>query len=200
MLNRLGDALWLGRIGRPQLKSTFILCHVKYRLREAIHLAGHVDTLRLNKFDKAIDASITTSTPNSWLRSLMFTGMASPATTSSSFHAQAEGDSDYGSDFSAGEEEILHRLLTEQERVQVIEDNPIVTDREYHGPAQTIRVPRVIGRGRISHSLQEESNIAKDKGLSSAALQSEDPDCELLPFMLCVKTTLTDAEASSEPS
>ena len=127
----------------------------------------------------------------------MFTGMASPATTASNFHAQVEGSSDYGSDFSANEEEIVNRLLAEQERVEIIEDNPIVTDLEYHDPVQTVQVPRVIGRGRINDALLEESNIAKDNRLSSAAVQSVDPNCELPPCILCVKTTLTDAEASS---
>ena len=126
----------------------------------------------------------------------MFTGMASPATTSSDFNTQAEGDCDYGSDFSAEEEEIVNRLLVE---IEVIEDNPIVTDLEYHDPTQTVRVPQVIGRERIN-GLLEESNIAKDDRLSSAAVQSDHWDCEPLPSILCVETTLTDAEASSEPS
>lgn len=109
----------------------------------------------------------------------MFLGMASPATTISNFYAQAGGDSDYGSDFSAEEEEIVNRLLAEQERVEVIENNPIVTDLEYHDPAQTVRVPRVIDRGRISDALLAESNITKDTRLSSAAIQPEHQDCKL---------------------
>jgi hypothetical protein len=112
----------------------------------------------------------------------MFTGMASPATASSGFHAQTEGDSDYGSDFSTEEEEIVNRLLTEQEHVEVIEDNPIVTDLEYHDPAQTVRVPRVIGRGRISDALLEESSTPNVNRLSSAAIQPGDPDCEPFPL------------------
>jgi hypothetical protein len=127
----------------------------------------------------------------------MFPGMASPATTSSNFHAHVEGDSDYGSDFSAEEEDIVNRLLA---RVEVAEDNPIVTDLEYHDPAQTVRVPRVIGRGQVSHAPLGESSVAKGNGLSSAAVQSEQPYCEFPSPILCDKTTLTDAEASSEPS
>lgn len=111
----------------------------------------------------------------------MFTGMASPATTSSTFHAQVEGDSDYGSDFSPEEEEIVNRLLAEQERVEAIEENRIVTDLEYHDPAQTVRVPRIIRRARISDALLEESSIAKDNRLSGAAVKPEQPDCELPP-------------------
>jgi hypothetical protein len=130
----------------------------------------------------------------------MFTGMTSPATTISDFHAQVKCDSDYGSDFSAEEEEIVNRLLGQQERVEVIEDNPIVIDLEYHDSAQTVRVPRVIGRGRISAALMEESSIAKDNALSSLAVQSDHPDREPLPYILCVETALTDAEASSELS
>jgi hypothetical protein len=129
----------------------------------------------------------------------MFTGMASPATTSSDFRAKVEGDSDYGSDFSAEEEEIVSRLLAEQERVEVIEDNTIVTDLEYHDPAENVRVPRVIGRRRISDALLEESSVAKDNGLSRAAVKSEQPGCEFSSPILCDMTTLTDAEASSEP-
>jgi len=114
----------------------------------------------------------------------MFPGMASPATTSSNFHAHVEGDSDYGSDFSAEEEEIVNRLLAHAE---VAEDNPIVTDLEYHDPAQTVRVPRVNGQGRISHALLEESSVAKGNGLSSMAVQSEQPYCELSSLILCDK-------------
>jgi hypothetical protein len=112
----------------------------------------------------------------------MFSGMASPATKSSNFYAQARGDSDYGSDFSAEEEEIVNRLLAEQERVEVIEDNPVVTDFEYHDQAQTVRVPWVIGRGRVSDALLEESGITKDTRLSSAAIQPEYPDCKVPPY------------------
>jgi hypothetical protein len=112
----------------------------------------------------------------------MFAGMASPATTSSNFQASIGGDSDYGSDFSAEEEEILSRLLAEQERVEVIEDNPIVTDLEYHDPPQIIRVPRVIDRGQVSDALLEKSSIAKDDRFSSAAVQPEQPDCKHSPY------------------
>jgi hypothetical protein len=138
-----------------------------------------VKTLADKGCDKANDASITTSSSNLWLKSFMFPGMASPATKSSNFYAQARGDSDYGSDFSTEEEEIINRLLAEQERVEVIEDNPVVTDFEYHDPVQTVRMPWVIGRRRVSDALPEESNIAKDTRLSSAAIQPEYPDCKL---------------------
>lgn len=112
----------------------------------------------------------------------MFLGMASPATTGSNFHAQAGGDSDYGSDFSAQEEEIINSLLADQERVELIEDNPLVTDLEYHDPAETVWVPRVIGQGRIIDALREESSITKDGCLPSAAVPPEQQDCKFSPL------------------
>jgi len=123
--------------------------------------------------------------------------MACPAASDLSYQAQADGDSDYGSDFSSEEEQLINRLLAGQERVEVIQDNPILAGLEYHEPPQTVRVPRVLGRERNHDALPEGSIVAENNSLSSAAFHSEYPDCELAPTNICKKTALTDAEASS---
>lgn len=63
-----------------------------------------------------------------------------------------DGDSDYGSDFSPEEEQILAQLLSGK---QVdIEDNPIVNDIEHNDAQQTLRVPRISGRAQKSPLFQ----------------------------------------------
>ena len=74
--------------------------------------------------------------------------MASPATYDPVDVMTNDGESDYGSDFSPEEEQIVSRLLSGQQIE--IEDNPIVTDIEHHDSAQTLRVPRVFGREQRS--------------------------------------------------
>ncbi|TGO13216.1 hypothetical protein BTUL_0074g00230 [Botrytis tulipae] len=68
----------------------------------------------------------------------------------------ADSESDYGSDFSPEEFEIVEKLLSpvhSKEPTQ-IEDNPIVTEIEYHEPERALRLPRVVGKEQISPLLQ----------------------------------------------
>lgn len=81
--------------------------------------------------------------------------MASPATAVLSHQAQLGDDnSDYGSEFSPEEEEIVARLLSAGiEGTEEIEDNPVVTGVEHHEPAQVVRLPRVLARERKPQTL-----------------------------------------------
>ncbi|ESZ98722.1 putative exonuclease V [Sclerotinia borealis F-4128] len=70
---------------------------------------------------------------------------------------QNNGDSDYGSDFSPEEFEIVERLLSPVHlcrEATEIEDNPIVNNIEYHESECTLRLPRVIGKEQISPLLR----------------------------------------------
>lgn len=77
--------------------------------------------------------------------------MASPATVAIIKDDMSDGDTDYGSDFSPEEAEIVERLLSAQ---TAIEDNPIVNEVEYHGAEQTLRIPRILGREQQSPLFQ----------------------------------------------
>ena len=81
--------------------------------------------------------------------------MASPATTVLGHQAQIGNDSsDYGSEFSPEEEEIVARLLSaDTERTEAIEDNPNITGVEQHEPAQAVRLPRVLTPKRTTQNL-----------------------------------------------
>lgn len=113
--------------------------------------------------------------------------MACPATTDIDYRVEVEGDSDYGSDFSSEDEQLINHLLTGQKRVEVIKDNTIVTGLEYYEQAQTVRVPRVLGRERIHGTLPKRSSVSEDSSLSGAAFDSENPDCELVPTAILKK-------------
>lgn len=79
-------------------------------------------------------------------------GMASPANIASIMHhdlaREQEDISDYGSDFSPEEQEIVERLITERQiEVEVaVEDNPIVTEVEHYDAPRSLRLPRLLGR------------------------------------------------------
>ncbi|KAF5876270.1 putative exonuclease v protein [Botrytis fragariae] len=69
----------------------------------------------------------------------------------------ADSESDYGSDFSPEEVEIVEKLLSpvhQSKEPTEIEDNPIVTEIEYHEPERALRLPRVVGKEQISPLLQ----------------------------------------------
>ncbi|TGO70030.1 hypothetical protein BOTNAR_0004g00150 [Botryotinia narcissicola] len=68
----------------------------------------------------------------------------------------ADSESDYGSDFSPEEVEIVEKLLSpvHSNEPTEIEDNPIVTEIEYHEPERALRLPRVVGKEQISPLLQ----------------------------------------------
>ncbi|KAF7884794.1 hypothetical protein EAF00_010612 [Botryotinia globosa] len=68
----------------------------------------------------------------------------------------ADSESDYGSDFSPEEVEIVEKLLSpvHSKEPTEIEDNPIVTEIEYHEPERALRLPRVVGKEQVSPLLQ----------------------------------------------
>src|SRR6266487_125447 len=90
--------------------------------------------------------------------------MPSSATAVLSHQAQLGDDnSDYGSEFSPEEEEIVARLLSAGvESTEEIEDNPIITGVEHHEPAQAVRLPRVLARERRSQTLGDGKTSVND--------------------------------------
>ncbi|KAF7899278.1 uncharacterized protein EAF01_008491 [Botrytis porri] len=69
----------------------------------------------------------------------------------------ADSESDYGSDFSPEVVEIIEKLLSpvhQSKEPTDIEDNPIVSEIEYHEPEPALRLPRVVGKEQISPLLQ----------------------------------------------
>jgi hypothetical protein len=87
--------------------------------------------------------------------------MASSAVTVPDYEARLGDDSsDYGSEFSPEEEEILNRLLLAGE--QHIEDNPIVTGVEYHDPARAVRLPRALPPGGKPETLEVRETFIND--------------------------------------
>jgi exonuclease V len=105
--------------------------------------------------------------------------MASPAPATDLAGVVNNDDSDYGSDFSPEEEQIVERLLSAQIVVQ-IEDNPIVTQVENHDAKQSLRLPRILGREQ--RSLIFEAARAAEKvaqQISDSVTNGEHyPDCE----------------------
>lgn len=108
--------------------------------------------------------------------------MASPALLSPQID---DNDSDYGSDFSAGEEEIVSRLLSGTNPGVLEEDNPITTEIEYHDTQQTLRLPRIyaIGNREERSPLFQAARAAEEvaEQLSRVVAKGERyPDCEFL--------------------
>jgi len=86
-------------------------------------------------------------------------------------------DTDYGSDFSPEEEQIVERLLA---RGTDIEDNPIASQVE-NDAQQTLRVPRVFGREQ--RFLLHKSARAAESNAAQLNQTAHYPDCRhLAPF------------------
>lgn len=94
--------------------------------------------------------------------------------------------SDYGSDFSPEEVEIVERLLSPLHHGTEIEDNPIVNDIEYHDTETALRLPRFVGREQISPLLQAIRDAEKfaEQINASVAKREHYPDCELISFLI----------------
>ena len=73
--------------------------------------------------------------------------MASPAKDTQLDELTNDGETDYGSDFSPEEVQIVTRLIS---GTAELEDNPIVSEVDHHDPQQTLRVPRTFGREQRS--------------------------------------------------
>ncbi len=104
--------------------------------------------------------------------------MASPAINGKIAPSIDAGDSDYGSDFSPEEEQIVERLLSGQ---PVEDDNPIVNEIEHHDPQRTLRLPRVFReeeRSPLFQAARAAENVAEQ--VSNSVKSGEHyPDCKL---------------------
>ncbi|TVY15279.1 Exonuclease V [Lachnellula arida] len=101
--------------------------------------------------------------------------MASPAITPDIETSATinDAESDYGSDFSPEQEQIVEALLSQQ---QVADDNPILNDIEDE-PRQALRLPRVVGREERSPLFQA-ARAAEEvaKQISKSIKTREYPD------------------------
>lgn len=89
-------------------------------------------------------------------------GMASSSTEECAGNSLDDPETDYGSDFSPEEEEILRALASGTQRADT-EDNPIVTQLERH-EEQTLRIPRAFGkepRSALFEAAQTADDIAE---------------------------------------
>jgi len=85
---------------------------------------------------------------------------------------ESDNDTDYGSEFSPEVEQIVEQLLAGKTD---IEDNPIASQFERNDAPQTLRVPRVFGRGQMS-LLYEAASAAE--GVAAQLNQAvQYPDC-----------------------
>ena len=103
--------------------------------------------------------------------------MASPAVTPDIETSTSLNDpeSDYGSDFSPEQEQIVEALLSQQ---QVTDDNPITNDIEDE-PRQALRLPRVVGREQKSPLFQAAraaEQVAEQ--ISNSVKTRKYPDCK----------------------
>jgi exonuclease V len=122
--------------------------------------------------------------------------MASPVTDKQVAIPTKDSGSDFGSDFSPEEEQILLQLL-KGHQIE-IEDNPIIHGTDQNGAQQTLRVPLLFRREQDS-PLYQAARAAEEiaENISEAVNSRGDhPDCKSPSKVhgLC----LTDAQASSE--
>jgi exonuclease V len=106
--------------------------------------------------------------------------MASPATNTFKLPLN-DGGSDYGSDFSPEEEQIVERLLSGQ---PAEDDNPIVNEIEHNDPQRTLRLPRVFGREERSPLFQAAraaESVAKQ--IKSIKTGQRYPDCKIFAYL-----------------
>lgn len=107
--------------------------------------------------------------------------MASPAIEEAFKPRPIDSDSDYGSDFSPEEVEIVEALLSPPAEVVAIEDNPIVNEIEYHDAQRTLRMPRVLGRDHVSplHQAIKDAERVAEQINAAVEMREHYPDCEL---------------------
>jgi exonuclease V len=88
-----------------------------------------------------------------------------------------DGETDYGSDFSPEEEQIVTKLLSGTP--VDIEDNPIVNGVEYAANQPALRLPRVLGR-ETRYPLFEAARAAKElsEPTSESIKTGEYSDCK----------------------
>ncbi|KAB8301261.1 hypothetical protein EYC80_003147 [Monilinia laxa] len=132
--------------------------------------------------------------------------MASPAAEEAD-RPQNFADSDYGSDFSPEEVEIVEKLLSpvhSTSEITEVEDNPIVNDIEYHESERTLRLPRVVGKEQISPLLQAIRDAEKvaEQINASVATREHYPDLSnLIPEAVSAAVALKSAiEVDAKPA
>lgn len=88
-----------------------------------------------------------------------------------------DGDTDYGSDFSPEEEQIVAKLLSET--LGDIEDNPIISGLEYNANQQALRLPHGLAK-EPRPSLFEAARAAEELAdQSSKSIKArEHSDCK----------------------
>lgn len=117
--------------------------------------------------------------------------MATSVLAEDSLMTSPSSDDDYGSDFSPEEEQILEQLLSSaaarvdtKTPITDIEDNPIVTDVEYHASPRTARFPRVLGRESKTYAPRELTPeavaVARQNVLPDQAGEFVDETCKFL--------------------
>lgn len=89
---------------------------------------------------------------------------------------QSLDDSDYGSEFSEGEAEIIDQLLKDESKADIVQDNPIVTEIEYHDSPSTLRLPRFIGHENRTRDIEGFASSAGDETVLSD--DAGYPDCK----------------------
>ncbi len=95
---------------------------------------------------------------------------------------EIDSDTDYGSDFSPEEEQIVDRILSGK---HVEDDNPIINEVEHHDPRQALRLPRIFGREERSPLFQAARAAEKvAEQIAQTVNGGEYPDCELIAFGL----------------
>jgi exonuclease V len=102
--------------------------------------------------------------------------MASPAIEEATVEPLDDNDTDYGSDFSPEEEQIVQRLLSRG----VEELNPIIPEIEQNGPQQDLRLPRVFGRearSPLSQAVRAAERVAEHIN-NSIESGEHYPDCK----------------------
>ena len=112
-------------------------------------------------------------------------------------HSMNDNESDYGSDFSPEEEQIVASLLLSAQQ-PTEDDNPIVNEIEHHDPQRTLRLPRILGREERSPLFQaaRAAEAIADQ-ISRSVASSKYPDCEYTILPVYALFNLTDAKAVS---
>ncbi|KAI9645503.1 hypothetical protein NHQ30_006243 [Ciborinia camelliae] len=127
-------------------------------------------------------------------------GMASPATEEPE-QLQNIVDSDYGSDFSPEEVEIVEKLLSPvhpRSEATEIEDNPIVNDIKYHESERTLRPPRVVGKEQFSPLLQAIRDAERIAGQINASVAKREYYPDLSNRISEAEPTTVDSTLATE--
>lgn len=126
----------------------------------------------------------------------------SPATIATSTEvavAFEDEESNYGSDFSPEEEQLVAQLLSPQTVTEDF-DNPITSVVEHYVPERKLRLPRVLGkeeRSALFQAAQAAEEVAEQINDSvSGGEKYPDLDCKII-IPADIVDFLTDAKASS---